>query len=336
MDKKDLALNHYDRHQRRITPENIISLERNEIFVFGSNREGQHLGGAARFAREKFGAQMGVGEGYQGDCYAIPTMEGLDNLHAAVDRFIQEARGNEQFTYLVTAIGCGIAGYTPRDVAPFFLPAQYVFNIHLPASFWQVIHELKYQERQSRPYNYTSAEGERAVYTGPYVNDRPEGVGTLVFEDDRVYNGNFIAGRPNGYGRVQYPEGSSFEGNFEDGQRNGFGFYRTTDVIIEGKFKNGDVVSDGRITRHTKVFDLIYEGQIKNGHAHGMGRLQFPGFTFEGYFINGVANGDGSVLFKDGKTYTGNFNEGLSIGGLTVLPNGMAYTSDFDLYRICI
>ena len=55
-------------------------LEKGEIFVFGSNARGLHMGGAARVALEKFGAIMGQGEGPQGQSYAIPTMEGLANL----------------------------------------------------------------------------------------------------------------------------------------------------------------------------------------------------------------------------------------------------------------
>ncbi len=45
----------------KYTPENITSLERDDIFVFGSNLEGRHLGGAARVALDKFGARDGAG-----------------------------------------------------------------------------------------------------------------------------------------------------------------------------------------------------------------------------------------------------------------------------------
>ncbi len=66
--------------QTRITPDRITSLKDNEIFVFGSNKEGMHGGGAARIAYEDFGAEWGVGIGMTGQCYAIPTMDrSIDN-----------------------------------------------------------------------------------------------------------------------------------------------------------------------------------------------------------------------------------------------------------------
>lgn len=54
----------------RITPSKINILGENEIFVFGSNIKGLHMGGAARAAYNRFGAEWGNGEGLQGKSYA--------------------------------------------------------------------------------------------------------------------------------------------------------------------------------------------------------------------------------------------------------------------------
>ena len=97
------------------------------------------MGGAARVAMERFGAVWGIGEGLQGQSYAIPTMEGLENTRAAVHRFIDYARNHPELTFLVTPIGCGIAGYTPCDIAPMFHSALPLANIWLPESFWEVL-----------------------------------------------------------------------------------------------------------------------------------------------------------------------------------------------------
>ena len=43
----------------KFTPNYIESLEENEVFVFGSNLDGYHIGGAARIAKERFGAVWG-------------------------------------------------------------------------------------------------------------------------------------------------------------------------------------------------------------------------------------------------------------------------------------
>ena len=123
----------------KITPSLISVLDPGEVFVFGSNIHGMHKGGAARVAMERFGAVWGVGEGLQGQSYALPTMEGIDNLVKAVDRFIIFARQHPELRFLVTAVGCGIAGYTPEQVAPFFKPAIDLQNVYLPQSFWDII-----------------------------------------------------------------------------------------------------------------------------------------------------------------------------------------------------
>ncbi len=122
----------------RITPDYISDLRPNEVFVFGSNVRGKHYGGAAAFAVKRFGAIMGQGEGLQGQSYAIPTMEGMENMRAAVDRFIAFAQEHPELIFLVTPIGCGIAGYTPEDIAPLFAAAKTLDNVHLPNSFWVV------------------------------------------------------------------------------------------------------------------------------------------------------------------------------------------------------
>ena len=124
--------------QDRITPLNIRSLRDNEIFVFGSNLAGMHAGGAARFAVENFGAIMGQGVGLQGKCYAIPTMQGpVRTIVPYVDEFIRFADSHPQMTFLVTRIGCGIAGFTPAQIAPLFASAINIPNIHLPEDFWK-------------------------------------------------------------------------------------------------------------------------------------------------------------------------------------------------------
>lgn len=123
----------------RITPERIISLLPGQIFVFGSNCFGHHAGGAARFALDHFSAVWGQGEGLQGQSYAIPTMEGIENIGPAVDRFIAFAKEHQEMSFLVTPIGCGIAGYRADEIAPFFKQAVEMGNVYLPSGFLKVL-----------------------------------------------------------------------------------------------------------------------------------------------------------------------------------------------------
>ena len=129
-----------DMKKGRITPRWIDSLKENEIFVFGSNLAGMHGGGAARIARLHFGAVMGKGVGLQGQSYAIPTMQGgVETIRPYVDDFIDFANHHPDLHFLVTPIGCGIAGFEAEDIAPLFKKAKEMKNISLPESFWEVI-----------------------------------------------------------------------------------------------------------------------------------------------------------------------------------------------------
>lgn len=126
--------------KERVTPEWIHDLAPNEAFVFGSNLGGMHGGGAAWIAYRCFGAKMGVGVGLQGQSYAIPTMQGgPETIRPYVDEFIDFARQHPETTFLVTPIGCGIAGFTPADIAPLFQDAVEVENVWLPESFWHLL-----------------------------------------------------------------------------------------------------------------------------------------------------------------------------------------------------
>ena len=125
---------------QRITPNHITQLAANEVFVFGSNLQGHHYGGAARIANEKFGAIFGQGVGLQGQSYAIPTMQGgVETIKPYVDEFIEFAKQHPELIFYVTRIGCGIAGFKDSEIAPLFRGAIGIENIALPQSFMDVI-----------------------------------------------------------------------------------------------------------------------------------------------------------------------------------------------------
>ena len=118
------------------TPDRITCLRPDEVFVFGSNLSGMHGGGAARVALEAFGAIWGQGVGLQGQSYGIPTMQGgVDTIKPFVDDFISFARQHPELFFYVTRIGCGIAGFRDREIAPLFAQAKGIQNICLPRTF---------------------------------------------------------------------------------------------------------------------------------------------------------------------------------------------------------
>jgi hypothetical protein len=122
---------------KRTSPKWIDKLEKDEIFVFGSNLSGFHGGGAAALAM-KWGAIWGQGVGLQGQTYAIPTMQGgVETIKPYVNEFLAFAKQHPELKFLVTEIGCGIAGFTPKEIAPLFRTAidENIENVYLPESF---------------------------------------------------------------------------------------------------------------------------------------------------------------------------------------------------------
>ena len=122
-----------------VTPNRITELSSSEVFVFGSNLQGYHGGGAARTAMDKFGAEWGVGVGPTGRCYAIPTMQGgVETIKPYVDEFLEYAKEHPDTRFLVTRIGCGIAGFDDMDIAPLFAKAVNP-NVALPRFWWNCL-----------------------------------------------------------------------------------------------------------------------------------------------------------------------------------------------------
>jgi hypothetical protein len=131
--------------KNRISNYNITELASNEVFVFGSNESGRHGKGAAKTAM-KWGAKYGQAEGLQGKTYGIPTVNSkitdslsISKIKRYIDTFIQFAKNNSELTFLVTEIGCGLAGHSKFDIAPLFKDAMDVENIHLPETFWLIL-----------------------------------------------------------------------------------------------------------------------------------------------------------------------------------------------------
>jgi len=138
-------------NEKRITPEEINSLEKDEVFVFGSNESGIHGAGAAALAYKKFGAQFGKGWGLSAQCFAIPTKDWeiktlpLEVIEFYVERFIAFSQGyyHSKWKFYVTKIGCGLAGYTVEDIAPFFKECLNYRNIYLPQEFHDFLDKFK-------------------------------------------------------------------------------------------------------------------------------------------------------------------------------------------------
>lgn len=114
-----------------------------EIFTFASNCAGKHGAGSALHAKRFYGAKYGIGFGRQGTSYAIPTKDKnlnvlpLSQIEIYVKDFLKYAKENPDLSFNVVKIGCGLAGYTPEQIAPMFV--GYSENVKLPKEFIDII-----------------------------------------------------------------------------------------------------------------------------------------------------------------------------------------------------
>jgi hypothetical protein len=129
----------------KITPDNITELNENEIFVFGSNMSGQHSKGAAKTAM-KWGAIYGQAAGLQGRTYGIPTVNAsitnklsINKIKMFVEYFYNFVNRNLDKHFLITEIGCGLAGHNVKDIAPLFRNFINLDNVSLPKKFIRIL-----------------------------------------------------------------------------------------------------------------------------------------------------------------------------------------------------
>ncbi len=119
----------------------------NHILVYGSNLAGRHGAGAALFAQKYWGAEYGIGVGRTGNAYGIPTKDqnirtlSLDDIQFYVSQFKLFTYTNPDLTFLITRIGCGLAGYKDEQVAPMFINLELAKNVLFPPEWKDVLYQ---------------------------------------------------------------------------------------------------------------------------------------------------------------------------------------------------
>lgn len=128
--------------------------ESTDIFVFGSNTAGYHGAAAARYAMENHGAVWGRGVGLYGNSYALPTKDrkietlSIKEIEQHVEDFFEVVRRNPDLTFWVTQIGCGLAGFKAKQIAPLFALALELDNVKLPKAFLEILCDNNYPQEK--------------------------------------------------------------------------------------------------------------------------------------------------------------------------------------------
>lgn len=250
------------------TPDYIDMLLPKQIFVFGSNTLGYHTGGASGTARKKFGAVWGQAEGLQGQCYAIPVDYGKNirkdkEVKAAIDRFITFAKEHQDLFFLVTRVGCGIAGYHDEEIAQYFIEALDMTNVSLPKSFVDALSggEQKYNlerflEAQDSANSYNNAlkeirSGQKQGHWIWYVFPQIKGLG-------HSYNSEF-------YGISNKEEAKAYLDHPSLGQR----LREITSALLDCPIQSADDILGFpdvlKVRSCMTLFDLVSPNDIFNG-----------------------------------------------------------------------
>lgn len=126
---------------------NITDLKPHQIFVFGSNTQGRHGKGAAKTARELFGAKYGQASGLQGQSYAIITKDltlpytlqyksiSENDIKKQIEELYSFAKEHpdKEFFIAYTGNGVNLNGYSSKEMATMFssfeIPNNIVFEI---------------------------------------------------------------------------------------------------------------------------------------------------------------------------------------------------------------
>jgi hypothetical protein len=137
----------------KITPDFIDlkkGLEPGQVIVFGSNYAGIHGAGLARDVHQALGFPMGLGFGFNEEmnAFAFATKDkniktlSLEEIETLVDVLEYNIKNDSNLHFLITEVGCGLAGYEPKDIAPLFRDISKLPNVSLPKRFWEIIKRI--------------------------------------------------------------------------------------------------------------------------------------------------------------------------------------------------
>ena len=279
-----------------ITLENVTELKTNEVFVFGSNLAGNHLAGAAKLANEKFGAELGIAEGLTGQCYAFPTLteklnkREISDLQQSTNALLQFVNENKDKYFIITEVGCGIAGYSHEEIAPLFKAFFPLANVSLPLSFLEII----------------GIKGYKAFDSGMTCKGKKYSENTL-FEEDVIpipcKKGMHFCPHPidvlhyYSHHNTEYAEVISVGDYILDGDK-----ITTNKLKIKGKIKFTELIKAHFEILKEKIKNSIYEVKdskttinTSGDYAHANTSGYYANANTSGYYANANTSGDESI-----------------------------------------
>jgi hypothetical protein len=271
--------------KQRFTPNRINKLAFNEVFVFGSNLKGHHNGGAAKIALEKFGAKYGQGIGKQGQSYAIPTMQGgVETIILYVNDFIEYAKKHTDRYFLVTRIGCGIAGFSDEQIAPLFERAISLSNVILPKSFFYIIKKNQIL-RINKIKEYGQARAIADIIKSLNNINKYDKLQTLLNDLNSVVND---------YIKRETITGESFaliksilyKNEYNLFPNNRFNFDLFTKLIIDKEYINEEIENIFKLQSNIKLFNILKFLNTKRNYSSSYDVINDLSILSESYLFN--------------------------------------------------
>lgn len=165
---------------------------------------------------------------------------------------------------------------------------------------------------------YDPEDAGAGIYTGEWKNGRPEGKGSIKWDNGDLYEGDWKDGKISGQGTYQWnDDGRVYIGGWVDYYCNGQGrMIYANGETYNGEWKDGLLNGQGT---YTWSDGTTYTGEYKDGMRNGQGTLRFSsGETYTGEFKDDRYNGQGTYTWSDGRVFTGEWKDDKANGSGTM------------------
>jgi len=163
------------------------------------------------------------------------------------------------------------------------------------------------------------------------IENKREGYGVFIFQDQSKYEGNLKSNNMEGYGKLINIEGDFYEGVFKNNKFHGDGILiKSNGDKYKGEFLDGYKHGTGEENYNNGVY--TYKGIFKNNLKNGEGKLnKSDKFVYQGCFFMDMMDGKGIAKWTDGRVYHGEWkNDKMHGRGIFSWQDGDKYYGQYE------